>query len=105
MKVTIHGVSIDKLWNTYLKKKKRNFKRVKICFIFIKFAILFYLGENLTHFFTWKVINDAPLNDRERKHLEAVIIAIKRPVLNEKVDPNLICLFRFGITYSSYPFY
>ena len=57
-----------------------------------------HLEVNPTHSFTWKVINDAPLNDRERKNLEALIIAIKRPVLNEQVDSNLLCLFRFGIT-------
>ena len=34
----------------------------------------------------WKVINDAPPNIRERKNLEALIIAIKRPVLDEQED-------------------
>ena len=42
--------------------------------------------------------NDAPLDNRERKNLEALIIAIKRPLLDEQVDTNLLCLFRFGIT-------
>ena len=57
-----------------------------------------HLEENPSHSFTWKVINDAPLCNRERKNLEALIIAIKRPFLNEQVDSNLLCLFRFGIT-------
>ena len=45
--------------------------------------------ENSTHSFSWKLI-DAPLNNRKRKNLEALIIAIKRPFLNEQVESKML---------------
>ena len=35
-----------------------------------------HLKSNLTHAFTWKVLMDAPINDRVRKNLEASFIAL-----------------------------
>ena len=57
-----------------------------------------HLVENPTHYFQWRVISDAPKNKRERKNLEALFIARKRPSLNEQLETQLLLLFRFGIT-------
>ena len=49
------------------------------------------------HAFEWKVLSTAPNNTRMRKTLEAYLIAIKRPPLNDQLDNNLF-LFKIGIT-------
>ena len=54
--------------------------------------------QNTSHSFTWKVISDAPKNNRERKNLEALFIARLKPKLNEQLDTQLLLLFCFGIT-------
>ena len=54
--------------------------------------------ENSDHFFTWKVLLSAPKNTRLRKYLEASIIAIKRPKLNEQIEAHKLVLFRNGVT-------
>ena len=40
----------------------------------------------------------APINDRVRKNLEAPLIALSRPSLNEQIDPKKLLLFRNGVT-------
>ena len=57
-----------------------------------------HLQQNPSHSFSWKVISDAPKNNRERKNLEALFIARLRPKLNEQLETQLLNLFRFGIT-------
>ena len=57
-----------------------------------------HLQENDQHDFTWKVLMTAPLNTRERKNLEASLIAIHKPSLNNQLDAKILCLFRNGIT-------
>jgi len=41
---------------------------------------------------------NAPVNTRMRKNLEAAIIALKRPFLNDQLDSNQLILFRNGVT-------
>ena len=55
-----------------------------------------YLKSNPTHAFTWKVLMNAPINDRARKNLEASFIALSRPSLNEQIDAKKLLLFRNG---------
>ena len=50
------------------------------------------------HAFTWEVILNAPENTRLRKNIEASIIALKRPTLNDQLDSNRLILFRNGVT-------
>lgn len=57
-----------------------------------------HLQSHPDHAFSWKVLFSAPLNTRERKNLEASIIAIKRPSLNNQIDTKVLLLFRNGIT-------
>ena len=41
---------------------------------------------------------DAPTNTRIRKNLEAALIALKRPSLNDQLDSNQLILFRYDVT-------
>ena len=51
-----------------------------------------------THTVTWKVLMAAAINDRVRKNLETSFIALRRPSLNEQIDPKNLLLFRNGVT-------
>ena len=57
-----------------------------------------HLQINNDHAFVWRIISSAPKNSRERKNLEASIIAIKRPSLNNQIETKTLQLFRNGIT-------
>ena len=57
-----------------------------------------HLKENTTHSFTWHILSSAPKNNRLRKNLEALFIAVKRPSLNEQIEFNTLNLFRNGVT-------
>ena len=57
-----------------------------------------HLQDNVDHAFTWRILSSAPKNTRERKNLEASIIAIKRPSLNNQIKTKTVPLFRNGIT-------
>ena len=50
------------------------------------------------HEFTWNVLMTAPINTRVRKNLEAFIIAIKKPSINDQLESNNLILFRNGVT-------
>ena len=57
-----------------------------------------HLNDNIDHSFTWKVICNAPNRKPARKILEAYFIATMKPNLNDKIDSDLLRLFRNGIT-------
>ena len=57
-----------------------------------------YLKNNGTHSFTWKVLLLASSIRRIRQNMEASIIALKRPSLNEQAESRKLLLFRNGIT-------
>ena len=57
-----------------------------------------HLAENNNHSFQWKVLISAPKNTRTRKNLEAYLIALMKPTLNEQVESNVLILFRNGVT-------
>ena len=54
--------------------------------------------ENLSHKFSWKILFVAPENKRIRKNLEVSETALKRPSLNEQIEPERLLLFRNGVT-------
>ena len=57
-----------------------------------------HLRDNIDHSFTWKVICNAPNRKLALKILEAYFIATMKPSLNDKIDSDLLHLFRNGIT-------
>ena len=57
-----------------------------------------HLKNNPPHSFTWKVLLPASSIRRIRQNMEASIIALKRPSLNERVDSKKLSLFRNGVT-------
>ena len=57
-----------------------------------------HLEDNIDHSFTWKVICNVPNRKSARKILEAYFIAARKPNLYDKIDSDLLRLFRNGIT-------
>ena len=57
-----------------------------------------HLFHNPTHSFHWSIIMNASQNTRIRKNLEASIVALKRPDLNNQVESKKLTLFRHGVT-------
>ena len=57
-----------------------------------------HLKQNTNHCFTWKILMSASIKVRPRKNLEASIIALMRPTLNEQIESKKLKLFRNGVT-------
>ena len=57
-----------------------------------------HIKENIEHEFNWSILMPAPTNIRCRKNLEASLIALKKPSLNEQIDSKKLNLFRNGVT-------
>ena len=57
-----------------------------------------HLKNNSTHSFTWKILLPASAIRRIRQNMEASIIALKRPSLNERAETKKLLLFRNGVT-------
>ncbi len=57
-----------------------------------------HLRKFPNHKFTWKIISNAPEKTNLRKNIEASIIAIRKPSLNDQLDSNRLILFRNGVT-------
>ena len=57
-----------------------------------------HLKNNLTHSFIWKVLLPASSIRRIRQNMEASMIALKRPSLNERVESKKLLLFGNGVT-------
>ena len=57
-----------------------------------------HLRNFRNHKFTWRIISNAPEKTNLRKNIEASIIAIKKPSLNDQLDSNRLILFRNGVT-------
>ena len=53
-----------------------------------------HLRNNIGHSFTWKVICNAPNRKLTCKILEAYFVATMKRSLNDKIDSDLIHLFR-----------
>ena len=54
--------------------------------------------NNPTHSFTWKVLLSASSIRRIRQNMEASMIALKQPPLNERVESKKLLLFRNGVS-------
>ena len=57
-----------------------------------------HIAANTTHVFSWNVISVAPKNAHKRKLLEAMIIRLHNPSLNEQLETKSLILFRNGVT-------
>ena len=57
-----------------------------------------HIAANTTHVFSGKVICVAPKNAHKRKLLEAMIIRLHNPSLNEQLETKSLILFRNGVT-------
>ena len=57
-----------------------------------------HLEQNIDHYFTWRILCNAPSNAKTRKSIEAFFIAIMRPSLNEQTDSDALILFRNAVT-------
>ena len=53
-----------------------------------------HLFQHPDRVFQWKVLMSATMNNRKRKNLEAFVIAVKHPTLNEQKDSKKLTLFR-----------
>ena len=51
-----------------------------------------HLREYPTHSFEWKIILNAPNDKRTRKNIEASVIALKRPFLNDQLNSQRLIL-------------
>ena len=57
-----------------------------------------HLYGNPTHSFQWRVIMSAHKNLRIRRNLEASVVALNRPKLNNQLESKKLTLFRYGVT-------
>ena len=57
-----------------------------------------HLKQFPSHKFEWRIVLNAPKNRRNRKNLEAALIALKRPKINDQLDSAKLMLFRNGVT-------
>ena len=57
-----------------------------------------HLKNYPTHSFTWKVLLPASSVRRIRQNMEASLIALNGPSLNERVESQKLLLFRNGVT-------
>ena len=57
-----------------------------------------HLAQNPNHTFTWEVLLTASKNTRMRKNLEASMVALRKPNLNNQVESKKLTLFRYGVT-------
>ena len=57
-----------------------------------------HLSKNPDHKFSWRVLMSAPQNQRVRRNLEASLVALHRPKLNNQLETKKLTLFRYGVT-------
>ena len=57
-----------------------------------------HLRSNITRYFTWTVISNAPKNAKSRKNLEVSYIALRKPDLSKQKDFERLVLFRNAVT-------
>ena len=58
-----------------------------------------HLKNNPTHSFTWRVLLSASSIRRIRQNMEASMIALKQPPLNDRVESKKLLLFRNGVNF------
>ena len=57
-----------------------------------------HLYNNPSHEFSWSILLSASRNRRVRRNLEASVVALKMPDLNNQTDSKKLTLFRYGVT-------
>ena len=57
-----------------------------------------HIAANTTHAFSWKVFSVAPKNAHKHKLLEAMIIRLHNPSLNEQLETKSLIIFRSRVT-------
>ena len=57
-----------------------------------------HLEQNIDHYFTWRILCNAPSNARTLKDIEEFFIAIMRPSLNGQIGSDALILFRNDVT-------
>ena len=57
-----------------------------------------HLQQNPTHSFSWSILLSAPQNTRIRRNLEASVVALCKPKLNNQLESKKLSLFRHGVT-------
>ena len=62
------------------------------------YVVMTIISLLISHYFTWRILCNAPSNARARKNIEAFFIAIMRSSLNEQLDSDGLILFRNGVT-------
>ena len=56
------------------------------------------IARNIEHKFSWYILARAPVNTFKRRILEAYLIKLIVPSLNEQLDNDVLMLFRNGVT-------
>ena len=57
-----------------------------------------HIKNHIGHLLDWSILCNAPSNSQIRKNLEALLIGIMKPPLNEQTNFDCLTLFRNGIT-------
>ena len=57
-----------------------------------------HLKQNPSHSYSWSILMSAPQNRRVRRNLEASIVALCKPKLNNQLESKKLTLFRHGVT-------
>ena len=57
-----------------------------------------HLQQNPTHSFSWSILLSAPQNTTIRRNLEASVVALCKPKLNNQLESKKLSLFRHGVT-------
>ena len=57
-----------------------------------------HLYNNPSHEFSWSILLSASRNRRVRRNLEASVVTLKMPDLNNQTDSKKLTLFRYGVT-------
>ena len=57
-----------------------------------------HLEKNIDHYFTCRLLCNAPSNARTHQNIVVLFTATMRPSLNEQIDCDALILFRNGVT-------
>ena len=57
-----------------------------------------HIKNHIGHLFDWFILSNAPSNSQIRKNLEALVISIMKPSLNEQTNFDHLTLFHNSIT-------
>ena len=106
IRICIHHA---KFTMAYVHVEKITLERPKETFLYVMMNITSPLKSqnqmytlrtlNIEHYFTWKILSNAPSNARTRKNTETFFLGIMRPSLNEQRGSDVLILFRNSVTW------